>query len=96
MTLNELRATNRDKILAISRRHGVTAVKVFGSFAHGNAREDSDLDLLVEAGRETSPFFPGGLVTDLEEALGRRVDVVEEPGLHQLLRDEILKEAVPL
>jgi predicted nucleotidyltransferase len=96
MTLQELRVLERDRILAIARRHGVTEVKVFGSFARGNAREDSDLDLLVKAGRETSSFFPGGLLADLEEALGRRVDIVEEQGLHRFLRDQILQEAVPL
>jgi len=59
------------------------------SFVRGEARPDSDLDLLIEAGANTTPFFPGGLIADLEDALGRRVDVVEEQGLHRLLRDRI-------
>lgn len=96
MTLDELRTAKRETILAIARRHGVTSVRVFGSFARNEAREDSDLDLLVEAGPHTSAFFPGGLLVDLEEALRRRVEVVEEQGLHHLLRSQILKEAVPL
>lgn len=96
MTLAELRATERDRILAIARRHGVTSVKVFGSFARDQVRPDSDLDLLIEAGNDTTPFFPGGLIADLEEALRRRVDVVEDGNLHRLLRDRILNEAVPL
>lgn len=86
----------RDRILAIARRHGVKSVKVFGSFARGEAREDSDLDLLVVTGPETTPFFPGGLLADLEELLGRKVEVVEEGGLHPILRPRILAEAVPL
>jgi predicted nucleotidyltransferase len=96
MTLDELRASERDHILAIARRHGVTDVKVFGSFARGDARVDSDLDLLVEAGPKTSAFFPGGLLADLEDLLGRHVEVVEEQGLHHAIRDRILKGAVPL
>ncbi len=96
MTLEELRSEKRDTILAIARRHGVTSVKVFGSFAKGQATPSSDLDLLVEAGSRTSPFFPGGLLVDLQEALGRKVDVVEPQGLNPQLRDEILREAVPL
>ena len=88
--------SKRDAILAIARRHGVTRIRVFGSFARGQAREFSDLDLLVDAGPNTTPFFPGGFVADLEDELRRRVDVVEERGLHPLLRDDILKEAVPL
>lgn len=96
MTLNELRATKKDAILAIASRHGVTSIRVFGSFARGEAREDSDLDLLIEAGPRRTPWFPGGLLADLEEELGRKVDIVEENGLHRLIRDRVLREAVPL
>lgn len=96
MTLDELRAAKRDTILAIAAKHGVTSIRVFGSFARGEARQDSDLDLLIEAGPRRTPFFPGGLLADLESALGRPVDVVEEKGLHRLLRDRILREAIPL
>jgi predicted nucleotidyltransferase len=96
MTLEELRATKRDAILAIAARHGVKSLRVIGSFARGEARDDSDLDLLIEAGPQRTFFFPGGLVADLEEVLQRRVDIVEEKSLHRLLRDRILREAVPL
>ena len=96
MTIEELRAAKRTAILAIAKRHGVTSIRVFGSFARGEARDDSDLDLLIEAGPNTTPFFPGGLVVDLEETLGRKVDVVEVQGLHALLRAQVLKEAVAL
>jgi predicted nucleotidyltransferase len=58
MSLDELRVARRETILSIAQRHGVAAVKVFGSFARGEAREDSDLDLLIEAGPNTPPFFP--------------------------------------
>lgn len=96
MALQQLPPIDRDRILAIAHRHGVTSVKVFGSFAHDQARPDSDLDLLIEAGPHTTPFFPGGLIADLEDALGRRVDVVEEQGLHRLLRERIQAEAIAL
>jgi predicted nucleotidyltransferase len=58
MTLDELRATKRDAILAIAAKHGVSGIRVFGSFARGEARNDSDLDLLIEAGPVRPPFFP--------------------------------------
>jgi uncharacterized protein len=96
MTFEELQVTERARILDIARRHGVTIVMVFGSFVRNEARPDSDLDLLIEAGPGTRPFFPGGLIADLEEALGRKVDVVEDAALHHLLRDRIHAEAVPL
>jgi predicted nucleotidyltransferase len=55
MTLAELYATERERIFTIARRHGVTSVKVFGPFARDEAPPASDLDLLIEAGLETSP-----------------------------------------
>jgi predicted nucleotidyltransferase len=95
MTLDELRAQKRDAILAIAARHGVTSIRVFGSFARGDEKPDSDLDLLIEAGPTRTPFFPGGLLVDLEEELGRKVDLATPAALHPLIRDQILREAVP-
>jgi len=96
MTLDGLGENKRAAILAIAAKHGVQRVRVFGSFARGDAREDSDLDLLIDAGPRTPPWFPGGLLADLEEELGRRVDVAEESTLDPLIRDCVLHEAVPL
>ena len=96
MTLDELGQDKRAAILAIAAKHGVRRLRVFGSFARGEAREDSDLDLLIDAGPRTPPWFPGGLLADLEEELGRKVDVAEESALHPLIRDRVLQEAIPL
>jgi len=92
----ELIEKHRSEILMIARRHGVKRIRVFGSVARGEAGPESDVDFLVTVSGQTSPWFPGGLVTDLEELLGRRVQVVTESGLHDLLRDQVLSEAVPL
>jgi len=88
--------SRRDEILSVARRHGVTRVQVFGSMARGDAGPTSDLDLLVDVGPNTTPWFPGGLVAELESLLGRRVQVVTERGLDEILRDHVLQEAVPL
>lgn len=96
MTLNELRTQKREVILTIAAHHGVTAVRVFGSFARDEAGPESELDLLIEAGEHRTPFFPGGLLADLEQELGRKVDVTSAEALHPALRDKILREAVPL
>ena len=92
----DLVRTKREQILRLARRHGVTEVRVFGSMARGNAGPQSDVDLLVDVGPDPSPWFPGGLIAELEELLGRRVQVVTERGLDDLLRDRVLEEAVPL
>ena len=51
------------------------------------------MDFLITAGPKVSPWFPGGLVADLEELLGRKVDVVETEALRPEIRPEILCEA---
>ena len=88
--------SKREQILRLARRHGVTGVRVFGSMARGDAGPQSDVDLLIEVGADPSAWFPGGFVAELEELLGCRVQVVTERGLDALLRDRVLKEAVPL
>ena len=92
----DLVRSHREEILSVARRHGVTRVRLFGSMARGDAGPTSDVDLLVDVGQSTSPWFPGGLVAELESLLGRRVQVITERGLDQLLRDRVLQEAVPL
>ena len=92
----DLVRTKREQILRLALRHGVTGVRVFGSMARGDAGPQSDVDLLIEVGPDPSPWFPGGLVAELEELWGRRVQVVTERGLDDLLRERVLEEAVPL
>ena len=94
-SLESLRA-RRDDILRIAIRHGAHNVRVFGSVASGGATEDSDVDFLVSTSESTSPWFPAGLVVDLEDLLGCRVQVVTEEGLYWLLRERILRESRPL
>jgi len=86
----------REEILRIARKHGVARIQVFGSFARGEADENSDLDLLIEVEAPTPPWFPGGLVADLEALLGRRVEVLEPDALQEAIRARVLQEAVPL
>jgi len=92
----ELLQATREDIQRIAAKHGAYNVRVFGSFARGEAGPQSDLDLLISVGPKTTPWFPGGWVVDLEELLGRRVDVLTENGLSPLIRDRVLSEAVPL
>ena len=92
----DLVRSRRTEILSVARRHGVTRIRLFGSMARGDAGPTSDVDLLVDVGPTTSAWFPGGLVAELELLLNRRVQVVTERGLDQLLRDRVLEEAIPL
>ena len=94
--MNALLESNREAVLDLARRYGVTRIRVFGSMARMDASEESDVDLLVDIGEKTSGFGLGGLLMDLQDLLGRRVDLVTEQALHPSIRERILSEAVPL
>ena len=96
MSIEYLVRQKRNEILRIAERHGAYNVRVFGSVARGEAGPDSDVDLLIDAGEKVSSWFPAGLILDLEDLLGRRVDVVTERALRPELRRYVLPEARPL
>ncbi len=97
MTLKELIQDKRAEILAIAAKHGAYNVRIFGSVARGEATEDSDIDFLIDYdSSKRSPWFPVGLILDLENLLQRRVDVATVEMLKERIRDRVLKEAIKL
>ncbi len=96
MNTKHLLRENREDILRLAARHGAYNVRVFGSVARGDADSRSDVDLLVELEPDRSILDLGGLLMDLQDLLGREVDVVTEKGLRDRIRDRVLREAVPL
>jgi uncharacterized protein len=96
MSVDELVKAKRGDILRIAAEHGAYDVRLFGSVARGEAGEASDIDLLVKLKPGRSLLDHAALLVDLQELLGRRVDVVTEDALYWLLRRRILKEAKPL
>lgn len=96
MGIQEIIGSRKEQIFAIARKHGARHVRIFGSVAQGKADENSDVDFLVDLEEGRSLFDLGGLLYDLQELLGRKVDVVTEKGLHWYIRDKVLKEAKPL
>ncbi|HET6442595.1 MAG TPA: nucleotidyltransferase family protein [Phycisphaerae bacterium] len=93
--LEDLRA-KRGEILQIAAKRGARNVRIFGSAARGEADERSDVDVLVDMEPGRSLLDMGGLLMDLQELLGRRVDVVSERGLRERIRERVLREAIPL
>jgi hypothetical protein len=87
---------HRDEILRVATLHGAGNVMLFGSVARGENTSESDVDLLVDVTGDTTPWFPGSLAADLERLLGQRVQVVIRRSLSPLIRDAVLREAVPL
>ena len=80
---------------AVSRFHTVNP-RVFGSVLHGDDREGSDLDLLVDALPGATLFDLGGLQAELEDLLGVRVDVLTPGDLPPKFRQQVLAEAQPV
>lgn len=77
---------NRQAILEIAQRHGAHDLRLFGSVARGESTESSDVDILVRFDLDRSLFDHGGLIADLEELLGAKVDVVSEAGMRERFR----------
>ncbi len=96
MSLLQILLQKRDDVLRIAAKHGAENVRVFGSVARNEETAASDIDLLVNVGAHPTPFFPGGMIAELEQFLGRPVDVITEPALHWFIREQVLSEAKPL
>ncbi len=96
MGVDQFVRTRRDEILRIAAEHGARNLRVFGSVGRGDAGPESDLDILVDLEDGRSLFDMGGLLMDLQDLLGCKVDVVTERGLRDRIRARVLREAVPL
>ena len=84
LTIEEITKT----ISEIAQKYGIKRVKLFGSRATNNYREDSDVDLIVEfETRAISLFILGDLMNELEEKFGVRVDIIHGP----LKKDSMLE-----
>lgn len=84
----------RDKITAIFKKNDVKRAGLFGSFARGEAKRNSDIDILIEFKGKKSLFDLVDLKDELENSTGRSVDLVTYKSLHPLLRKKILSEQI--
>lgn len=82
------------RLQAILSKYGIVSASIFGSFARGEARSDSDLDLLIKPSANTSLFDIIDLQKELEEAMQRPVDLVTK--LHPRFEPYITPELVPI
>ena len=80
----------------IADRYGVERMWLFGSRARGDARPDSDYDFLISKGRIRSLFVLGGLLADLEDAVGTKVDLVMDTCNDQEFVQDVRKDEVLL
>ena len=84
----------KKKILPILEDYRVKKIGLFGSYARGEIKENSDIDILIEIEKDISLLDFVGLKQEIEEALGEKVDLVEYDTIKPLLKERILNEQV--
>lgn len=93
MTAEEVRAVLAGHLDELAEM-GVTSLRIFGSVARGEARPDSDVDMLVDLDREMGLLEFIGIKQNLEDVLGCPVDLAEEEAMEPRVREWVLREAV--
>ena len=95
-TLGDTIREQREAILRIAARHGATDVRLIGSVARGEARPDSDVDLLVTWSEGTSLLNHAALMLELERLLGRKVDIASDGWVKPSIRNSVYRDAIAL
>lgn len=85
----------KKRSIPILKRHSVKRAAIFGSFARGEAKANSDVDILIEYKTKNKSLFDlVDLKSELEEILGRKVDIVTYNSIYWRIRERILAEQV--
>ncbi len=85
----------KPKIIRILKKHGIKKAGIFGSYARGDNKKKSDIDILIQP-RKGMGFEFFGLQIELEEKLGRKVDLVTYKSIHPYLKERILNDEVKI
>ena len=86
-----LSESEKQKIIEICRRNDISYCALFGSFARGDATEESDIDLLVKFSKPVGYAFYG-VAGELEDALGRKVDLATDNMIGKYIRDNVMRD----
>lgn len=84
----------KNKVLPILKQAGVKKSSIFGSYVRGDQTKSSDVDILIEPPKKMSLFGLAGLKLDLEETLGKEVDIITYNSINPLLKEYILKDQI--
>jgi predicted nucleotidyltransferase len=96
LTVGDTIRENRELIVRIAARHGASQVRLIGSVARGEARPDSDVDLLVTWSEGTSLLDQAALMLELEALLGRKVDIASDGWVKPSIRESVYRDAIAL
>lgn len=83
-------------IVPILKRNDVVKAGIFGSYARGEARKNSDIDILIKFKGRKSLFDLARVEIELEKKIGRKADVLTYNSIHPLLKERILKDEVEI
>ena len=96
LTVGDTIREKREAILRTAARHGASQVRLIGSVARGEARPDSDVDLLVTWNEGTSLLDQAALMLELENLLGRKVDLASDGWVKPSIRESVYRDAIAL
>ena len=82
-----------EKLIHILKKHGAKKVEIFGSYARGEAKPGSDIDVIVEFKERKSLLELVGIEQELEDSLGMNIDLLTESSINPYLMERIKKEA---
>ncbi|MEK7562686.1 MAG: nucleotidyltransferase family protein [Patescibacteria group bacterium] len=82
----------KKKSVPILRKYGIQSAAIFGSAARGEDGPDSDIDFLVRLGNQMGVYKFIGLKYDLQEALGKNVDLVSDRAINKYIKPYIEKD----
>ena len=86
----------KQRILPILQKYNIKRAGLFGSYARGEMREDSDIDILVEVADDISLLDFVGIKLEIEDILGKKIDLVEYDTIKPLIRERVIKEQVEI
>ena len=90
---NKIKKSTERQIVSILKKNGVTKAAIFGSYARGDAKKNSDIDILIKPPMGIGLGFVG-IKLELEEKLGRKVDLLTYNSIHPYLKKYILADEV--
>lgn len=96
MKMNKIIKENKEEILRIAKKYGAKNLEIFGSVVQGTDKPDSDIDILLDLEAGRTLLDHAALMCELEELLGRKVDIVTRKGIKKRIRERVFREAVPL
>ena len=96
--MNKQKSTNelkklKPRIVKILKRHGIKKAGIFGSYARGDNKKKSDIDIIIEPRKGMGLEFVG-VQLELQDEIGLKIDLVTYKGIHRLIKEQVLKEEI--